>query len=77
MLDVSELRVLAGSQVLGVLPQREPRSLEVLGDLGLAGFSGLVPDLSADVVQRLGRELHDMERIDAALRVREPLGDRP
>jgi hypothetical protein len=45
--------------------------------LEVALSPSLVPDLSADLVERVGGELHDVERIDAADRLRSPLGDRP
>ncbi len=44
----------------------------ILRDSQFAVFAGVVPDLAADLVQRVGRELDHVERIDAADR----LGDR-
>ena len=35
-----------------------------------------VPDLAADLVERVGRQLHDVKRVDAARRLRGALGDR-
>jgi DNA recombination-dependent growth factor C len=39
-------------------------------------FARLVSDLAADLVQRVGREHHDVKRVHAADRVRETVGDR-
>ena len=77
LLDARELELLAFGQVLGVFPEREPRALELAGELGLALTAGVVPDLAADLVQRVGGGLDDMERVQADDRVRAPLGDRP
>lgn len=43
-LDVGELGALAGGEVLGVLPQRKPRALQIAGGLGLPGAARLVSD---------------------------------
>jgi hypothetical protein len=75
-LDGGEPGVLAATEVLGVLPEREAGALELAGDGGLAGLAGLVLDLAADRVERVGHELHDVERVQAAHRVRAALGDR-
>ena len=64
-LDERELRLLAAGQVLGVLPEREPGSLEVFGELLIAAFARLVPDCAADIVERVGRGFDDMERVQA------------
>jgi hypothetical protein len=69
--------LLAVGEVLGVLPQREPRALEILGDSDLTGAAGVVLDLAADFVQRVGGEHHDVKRVDATDGVGEPVGDRP
>ena len=53
MLDARELGLLAGGEVLGVLPQREPGALEVLGELPLPGPARFVSDLAADDVPAL------------------------
>jgi hypothetical protein len=76
LLDVGELDLLAGGEVLGVFPQREPRALEVLCDGDFAAAPGLVPDLAADLVQRVGRQRNDVEGVHAAHRVGEAVGDR-
>jgi hypothetical protein len=76
-LDRGELGGLAVGEVLGVLPDREPGAFEVAGEPEVALPARLVPDLAEDVVQCLGREHHDVERIHSADRVRDPFGDRP
>ena len=68
--------MLAGGEVLGVLPQREAGALEVARELGLAAAARLVPDLATDLIKRVGGELDHVERIDAALGVGAALGDR-
>jgi hypothetical protein len=68
--DPRELAALAAGQVLGVLPQREPGVLEFLGDRGLPGAAGGVPGLAADLVQRVGGPLHDVEGVQAQHRLR-------
>ena len=60
----------------GVLPQREPRALQILRGCDLAGPARLVPDLAADLVQRVGSEHHDVKRVDAADGVGQSVGDR-
>jgi hypothetical protein len=57
------------AQVLGVLPDREPGALEVAGELQVPLAARLVPDLATHLVQRIGREHHDVKRIDAPDRV--------
>ncbi len=76
LLDARELELLALGQVAGVLPQREPGAFELAGELGLALAAGVVPHLAADLVQRVGRERDEMERVVADARVRAALGDR-
>jgi hypothetical protein len=77
LLDRGELRGLAVGEIFGVLSDREPGAFELAGELQVALAPRLVPDLAADVVQRLCREHHDMKRIHAADRVGDPFGDRP
>jgi hypothetical protein len=60
----------------GVLPQRVAGAFEVLRGLLVPGVPRLVPDLPADLVERVGRELDHVKRIDAADRVRASLADR-
>ena len=60
LLDERELGLLAVGQVLGLLPEREARSLELFGELFVAGLARLVPDGAADVVERVGRGLDDV-----------------
>jgi len=76
LLDARELGFLAAGEVLGVLPEREARALELARDGRLAGPAGLVSDLAADLVERVGRERHDVEGVHAADRVRAALGER-
>ena len=76
LLDPRQLELLALGQVLGVLPQREPGAFELAGELGLALAAGLVPDLAADLVQRVGGGLDDVKRVQTHDRVRAPLGHR-
>jgi hypothetical protein len=71
-----QLGLLAGGEVLGVLPQREPGVLERLGvPAGPArpalvrGAAGLVPGLPADLVKSVGGPADHVERIGAAHRV--------
>jgi hypothetical protein len=52
-LDPRELELLALGEVLGVLPERKPGSFEVLGELGLSGLACFVPDLAADLIERV------------------------
>jgi hypothetical protein len=76
VLDLRELRGLAVGEILGVLPQRVAGALEVLGERHVLRLAGFVPDLAADLIQRVGRERNHMERVDAADRVWEPVSDR-
>ena len=75
--DPGELGVLALGQVLRPLPQREPGAFEILGELLVAGAARLVPDGATDLVERVGRGLDDMPRIEADDRVGAALGDGP
>jgi hypothetical protein len=52
-------------------------SLEIFRELHVAGASGFVPDLAADLIQRVGGGLDDVPRVKANDRVRAALGDRP
>ena len=76
LLDAGELELLALGQVARVLPQREPGALELLGELGLALAARLVPDLAADLVQRVGGQLDEVERVVADAGVGAALADR-
>src|SRR5690349_1157726 len=60
----------------GSHPEREAGALELLSEPWLASFAGVVPDLAADLVQRVGGELDDMERVQAHLCVGAALADR-
>ena len=75
MLD--ELLLLAVGQVARVLPEREAGAFEIFGELLVARFAGFVPDLAADLIQRGGRGLDDMERVKADHGVGAALGDGP
>jgi hypothetical protein len=75
-LDRRELDGLAVGEVLGVLPDREPGAFELAGELQVAVAARVVPDLAADLVQRLGGEHHDVKRVDAPLGLRAAFGDR-
>jgi hypothetical protein len=77
LLNPGELGLLAFGQVLGLLPEREPGALEIFAELLVAGAARLVPDLAADLVQRVGRCLDDVPRVKADLGVRAALRDRP
>ena len=50
--------------------------LRSLASCWCLGAAGLVPDLAADLVQRVGREVDDVEWVHAPDRVRAPLADR-
>lgn len=72
--DVGQLGGLAHGQVLRILPKGVAGALQ-LGGVGLlAGAAGVVPHLPADLVQRVGRPLHHVERVHAAHRLGCPLG---
>ena len=60
-------------QVFRVLPQRPARVLQLLGVLARPRRTQLVPLLAPDFVECFGRPLHDMERVEAARRLRCPL----
>ena len=47
----------------------------ILRGRDLTGATPVVPDLAANLVQRVGGEHHDMKRVDATDRVREPVSD--
>ena len=55
VLDRGELERLAVGEVLGVLPDREPRALQIAGALDVSLSARLVPDLAAYLVKRVGR----------------------
>jgi len=76
LLDRGELRRLAVGEVLRVLPDREPGAFELAGELDVALAARLVPDLATNVVERLGGEHHDVERVDASDGVGNAFGDR-
>jgi hypothetical protein len=50
-------------EVLGVLQQRPPGALELLGDALVGVAAGRLPDLAADAVQGVPGELNDVKRI--------------
>ncbi len=50
---------------------------ELLGELGLALAAGVVPHFAADLVERVGGELDQVNRVVADVRVRAALADRP
>src|SRR6266516_3418898 len=54
----------AASQALGALEQYPAGALEPLG-LGRVHSAQLVPDLAADLIERVGGELDHVERVDA------------
>jgi hypothetical protein len=60
LLEASELEPLALGQVARVLPQRESGALEFARELGLADAARIVPDLAADLIQRVGGQLDEM-----------------
>jgi hypothetical protein len=60
LLDEGELGLLAVGQVLRPLPQCESRAFELFSELLVAGTTGLVSDLAADVVERVGGGLDDV-----------------
>jgi len=67
--------LLAVGEVLSVLPEREPGALEVLGELLIAGAAGFVPDLAADLIQRIGGGFDDMKRVQGNDGGRAALGE--
>lgn len=75
-LDARELGLLAAGEVVGVLPQREACALQIPGERDVSGPAGRVPDLAADLVQRVGGEHHDVEGVQAQLGLRAALSDR-
>jgi len=77
LLDAGELELLALGEVAGVLPQREPRALELAGELGLPLTACLVPHLAADLVQRVGRQGEEVKRVVADAGVGAALADWP
>ena len=77
LLDAGELELLVLGQVARVLPECEAGSLEFLGELGLALAARVVSDLAADLVERVSRELDEVERVVADAGVRAALADRP
>jgi hypothetical protein len=74
--DAGELAALAHGQVLGVLPQREPGTLELAGQRRLPAPPCGVPGLAADLVQRIGRPPHDVKGVQAQHDCRAAAGDR-
>jgi hypothetical protein len=74
--DDRERGALAVGEVLGVLPERKARALELLGRAGLAGLARRIPDVAADLVERVGRRLGHVEGVQADDRVgqRSPSG---
>src|SRR6266498_1903321 len=63
--DPGKLAPLPAGQVLRVLPQRIPRALELPSQPRLAMLAGRVPDLPADLVQRVAGPLDHVERVGA------------
>src|SRR5207248_2146427 len=63
--DAGELGGLGVGEVLGVLEQRPPAALEVLGPPLVGEPAQLVPQLTAYLVEGLAHELHKMEWIRA------------
>ena len=59
-----------------VHPQREPDAFELANEAGLSSLAGVVPDVAADLVQRVGGKFDHMKRVQADLGVRAPLADR-
>lgn len=55
-------------QTLGTLEQHPPGAFELLGLVGVHRAQ-LVPDLSADLIERVAGEGDDVERVDAHGRV--------
>ena len=72
-----ELELLALGQVLGVLPEREPGALELAWRAASGLAAGLVPDLAADLVQRVGGGLDDVKRVQADVAFGQRSADRP
>ncbi len=77
LLDRRELGGLAVGEVLGVLPDREPGAFELPGELQVPLAARFVPDFAADLVQRVGGEHHDVERVHASLGLGCAFCDRP
>jgi len=76
-LDAGELELLALGQVARVLPERESGALELAGELRLSLAARVVPDIAADLVERVGGELDQVERVVADAGVRAPFADGP
>ena len=67
--DLGELALLAAREVLGVLPERETRPLQLCCACSVMPASARrVPDLASHLVEGVGRPLHDMEAVDAQRR---------
>jgi len=75
LLDRGQLDLLAVGEVLGVLPHAEPRTLEVLRERHVLIPARLAPQLPANLIQGVGRELHHVEGVNASLGLRGALGD--
>jgi hypothetical protein len=61
LLDAGEFQLLLLGEVARVLPEREAGALELGGELLLALAASLVLDLAADVVERVGGELDEVD----------------
>ena len=69
--------LLRRGEILGVLPEGPASVLESIGHLGFGSRSQVVPDLSTDLVQGLGRPLNDMEGVEATDGLRSVISDSP
>ena len=63
-------------QPLGALPERPAGALQPASAGLVAGPPGEIPDLAADLVERVDRELDDVEGVEAEDRLRAPRRDR-
>ncbi len=68
--DRGELESLENGQVLGVLPQREARSLQLSSERWLSMVPHRIPDLTTNLVESIGGPRHDVERIETQPRLR-------
>src|SRR5437660_2674426 len=68
--DPGQLALLPGAEVLGVLPERPARALELASMGVVTAVAGLVPDLTSNLVEGPGGPGHGVEGIEADDRVR-------
>src|SRR2546430_157573 len=68
--DPAQLALLPGAEVLGVLPERPARALELASMGVVTAVAGLVPDLTSNLVEGPGGPGHGVEGIEADDRVR-------